>query len=58
MTLKREQNGEEARPERTRKPWEPMKIEFVGDAAELIQGGSGKISVIGGDPGDGRKQGT
>jgi hypothetical protein len=36
--------------------WEPMQMEYLGNAAQLVQGGGGKLSTAGGDPGEGRKQ--
>jgi hypothetical protein len=36
--------------------WEPMQLVPLGEATSLIQGGSGKVSMVGGDPGDSRKQ--
>lgn len=41
--------------ESTKQPWEPMQLTYVGDVAEIIQGGGGKLSTTGGDPGDKRK---
>ena len=35
--------------------WQTPKIEYVGEVAEVIQGGGGKVTVAGGDPGDPRK---
>jgi hypothetical protein len=40
----------------TKQPWEPMKLTYVGHVAEIVQGGGGKLSVMGGDPGDVRKE--
>jgi hypothetical protein len=39
----------------TKKPWQSPKLTYVGDVAEIVQGGGGKLSVPGGDPGDARK---
>jgi hypothetical protein len=38
-----------------KQPWEPMKLTYVGHVAEIVQGGGGKLSKTGGDPGDSRK---
>ena len=35
--------------------WEPMTLFFLGEATRLIQGGGGKLSRSGADPGDARK---
>jgi hypothetical protein len=36
-------------------PWQPMRLTYLGDIAKLVQGGGGKLSLAGGDPGDYRK---
>lgn len=36
--------------------WQPMKLAYVGTVAEALRGGTGKLSLTGGDPGDMRKQ--
>jgi len=38
-----------------KQPWVEMKISYVGDISEILQGGGGKLSVSGGDTGDSRK---
>ena len=35
--------------------WKPMSMELIGDIGEVIQGGGGKLSSIGTDPGESRK---
>jgi hypothetical protein len=35
--------------------WVAMKLTYVGDVHALLQGGGGKLSTVGGDPGDLRK---
>jgi hypothetical protein len=39
-----------------KKAWAPMKLVLVGQATDLIKGGGGKLSLAGGDPGEGKKQ--
>jgi hypothetical protein len=39
-----------------RKSWVPMKVVLIGKATEMIRGGGGKLSLSGGDPGEGKKQ--
>ena len=39
-----------------KKTWEPMKLARVGHVGEVVQGGGGKLSPAGGDPGEMRKQ--
>ena len=38
------------------KKWLPMQLKSLGKATDLIKGGGGKLSVAGGDPGEGKKQ--
>ena len=38
-----------------RKEWVGMRLDYVGNAAELLQGGGGKLSPQFGDTGDNRK---
>jgi hypothetical protein len=39
----------------TKQPWQPMKLTAVGHIGQIVQGGGGKLSTVGGDPGDIRK---
>jgi len=39
-----------------KKNWAPMKVVVLGKATDLIKGGGGKLSIAGGDPGEGKKQ--
>jgi hypothetical protein len=36
--------------------WVPMEMEYLGNAAQLVQGGGGKLTTNAGDPGETRKQ--
>ena len=38
-----------------KKPWEPMKLEYTGEAKDLIQHGVAKTSTSPGDPGEPQK---
>ncbi|MEP6506949.1 MAG: hypothetical protein ABJC63_01890 [Gemmatimonadales bacterium] len=40
----------------SKKLWEPLKKSYAGRVADVVQGGGGKLSIAGGDPGEGRKQ--
>lgn len=42
--------------EQIKAAWQPMEMEYLGNAAQLVHGGGGKLSITGGDPGEGRKQ--
>jgi hypothetical protein len=39
-----------------KKSWEPMKLQSVGHISRVIEGGGGKLSQTGGDPGESRKE--
>ena len=39
-----------------RLPWVSMKMDHVGQISQIVQGGGGKLSMPGGDPGESRKQ--
>ena len=38
-----------------RKSWVQPSLEYVGHVGEILQGGGGKLTPAGGDPGDTRK---
>jgi hypothetical protein len=38
-----------------KRKWEPMRLRYVGNVREVLRGGGGKLSTVGGDPGDFRK---
>jgi hypothetical protein len=40
----------------SRRRWEKPTVRQVGAVSDVLKGGGGKLSVAGGDPGDGRKQ--
>ncbi len=39
-----------------RRTWTRPALRFVGTTGEVLQGGGGKLSTTGGDPGEGRKE--
>ncbi len=39
-----------------KRTWEPMELRYVGDIKDVVLHGGGKLSLAGGDPGEGRKQ--
>jgi hypothetical protein len=41
---------------KARRQWVSPAVKLVGTIAEVLKGGGGKMSVIGGDPGEHRKQ--
>lgn len=38
------------------KSWDSMKVTKVGHVGDVLQGGGGKLSPVGGDPGENKKQ--
>lgn len=40
---------------RDRLPWESMRVTYLGNVAEIVRQGGGKITTITGDPGEPRK---
>ena len=40
----------------TKKQWDTPALKTIGHVTEVVQGGGGKLSLAGGDPGEGRKQ--
>ena len=40
---------------RARQPWQPPAVTPVGTISSVLQGGSGKVTVVTGDPGEPRK---
>ena len=45
-----------ARESQAKKPWVRPTLNYTGQIVEIIQGGGGKLSPPGGDPGESRKQ--
>lgn len=39
-----------------RKPWATPRLECLGKASQLLRSGGGKLSCVGGDPGEMRLQ--
>jgi hypothetical protein len=49
-------DSEDIVPDMQRKPWQPMKLTYTGEAKDLVQfPGGGKISTTPSDPGDPKK---
>lgn len=40
----------------SKKTWNKMQVKKVGHVREVLQGGGGKLSLVGGDPGEIRKE--
>jgi hypothetical protein len=52
----RKKQGKAPSATAAKRPWQKMELRYLGDAAQLIQMGGGKLSTVGGDPGENRKQ--
>lgn len=52
MSDNRKQDSETSRPADEKKAWETMKLKYTGEAKDLIQHGTAKISQSPGDPGE------
>jgi hypothetical protein len=48
-------HDEDDHTQQRRQPWEPPKLTSVGTISSVLQGGSGKVTVTVGDPGEPRK---
>jgi hypothetical protein len=35
-----------------RRSWEPMALKSVGQVSDVVQAGGGKLTLVGGDPGE------
>jgi hypothetical protein len=42
--------------ETRKKVWESFRLVDVGHVGDVVQGGGGKLSTAGGDPGENRKE--
>jgi hypothetical protein len=40
---------------KNRLPWESMRVTYLGNVAEIVQVGGGKVTILTGDPGEPRK---
>jgi hypothetical protein len=51
-----EEGSTETNSTETKKPWQPMKLTYTGEAKDVVQfPGGGKISTAPADPGDPKK---
>ena len=42
--------------QKPKKQWEPMRLSLLGKVGDVVRSGPGKLSLVGGDPGEMRKQ--
>ena len=56
MTLAKDAKTSARESQTAKKPWVRPTLNYTGQIAEIIQGGGGKLSPAGGDPGESRKQ--
>jgi hypothetical protein len=54
-SLSGEENSQGANRKGSKKPWEPMKVTYSGDAKDIIRGGTGKVGITQADMGDTNK---
>jgi hypothetical protein len=51
-----EEGSTETNADETKKPWQPMKLTYTGEAKDVVQfPGGGKLSTAPADPGDPKK---
>jgi hypothetical protein len=51
-----EENSKEPNSADSKKPWQPMKLTYTGEAKDVVQfPGGGKLSTAPADPGDPKK---
>jgi hypothetical protein len=49
------ESPDDPRNSHTKLRWEPVRLNYVGHISEIIRGGGGKLTIAGGDPGEGKK---
>ena len=54
------QSADKQEPKKDQTPdgkqqWQPMMLRYLGNIRTIVQGGRGKLSLTGGDPGEYRK---
>jgi hypothetical protein len=52
---KKEQEEKARTTDGKKRRWQTMTLTDLGDMRAVIQGGGGKLSIVGGDPGENRK---
>jgi hypothetical protein len=53
--VKKEQEEKTKTTGEKKRRWEAMTLTDLGDIRSVIQGGGGKLTIVGGDPGENRK---
>ena len=48
-------NSEETALDKSKKPWQSMRLTYTGEAKDVVQGGGGKLSTNPADPGEPKK---
>jgi hypothetical protein len=54
-SLNGEDISQDINREGAKKPWEPMKVTYSGEAKDIIRGGAGKVGITQADMGDTNK---
>lgn len=47
-------DGRESHTPEDKRPWEPIRLTYLGNVADLLEASHGKLSHFGQDPGDAR----
>ena len=55
VTTNQEKDEKQTDADAAKKPWQPMRLTYAGEAQDVVQSGSGKTSPSPADPGDTRK---
>jgi len=54
--MRRDDGEKVAAGNSSRAGWTKPQLKYVGNVSEILQGGGGKLSITGGDPGEGLKE--
>ena len=52
MTTAKHETPKSGNSKRSKKPWKPMKVNYIGEAKDVVRSGSGKTSPAPADPGE------
>ena len=55
VTINQEKDEKQTGADAAKKPWQPMRLPYAGEAKDVVRSGSGKTSPSPADPGDVRK---
>jgi hypothetical protein len=52
VTTAKHESPKSAKSDRDKKRWKPMKVNYIGDAKDVVRTGGGKFSPAPADPGE------